>query len=194
MKNARVKTIKNNIIPGLSVPNFENDCDAGHYIDFLMASKGHYVDTAGLIDMPDYKVDNKSRKKGSKAHHTVGSMTINNIVNTDEFKNTQLYHKVQNQNQVIYDPVFREISSVVLVDMDIELIQQKLSDGYADCRAQLLQGIRDKEIKSANGWVVFDGYASPRCYRMRIPNSAMKKIHNIANARDSFSAFFEREQ
>jgi hypothetical protein len=194
MKKTRVSIIKNNITQGTQIPKFKRDCDVGHWVDSTMATKGHYVDATGLVDMPDYNIDNKSRKKGSLAHYTVGSMTIYNIINTAEFRNTRFYAKVQNQNQVTYDPVFREISNVKIVDMDIDLIQQKLADGYADCREQLLEGNRNMEIKSANGWVVFDGYGSSGSYRMRIPNSAMKKIHNIAGARDTYSTFFEECQ
>ncbi len=194
MKNPRVKTIKNNIKIGTRIPKFEKDCDAGIWLDSKMASNGHYVDKNGLVDMPDYGIDNKSRKKGSHAHHTVGSMTVNDIINTANFSSTRFFKKVQNQNQVTYDPVFNEISSVRIIDMDIELIQKNLADGYADCRRQLLLGNRDKEIKSANGWVIFDGYVSDRSYRMRITNTAMKKIHNISSTRDTYSAFFEEEK
>jgi hypothetical protein len=194
MKKPRVKTIKNNIKIGTPVPKFEKDCDAGNWTDLTMSSKGHHVDKNGLVDMPDYGIDNKSRKKGSNAHHTVGSMTINDIIDTADFGNTRFYKKVQNQNQVTYDPVFNEISDVRIVDMDIELIQKNLADGYADCRRQLLLGNRDKEIKSANRWVVFDGYVSDRSYRMRITNTAMKKIHNISSTRDTYSAMFKEVQ
>jgi hypothetical protein len=190
MKKPRVKTIKNNITVGTSVPMASNDSDVGNFVDYLMQQKGHKVDKTGLVDMPDYGVDNKSRKKGSHAHHTVGSMTIVDIIDTPNFNDTRYRHKVQNQNQVTYDPDFLEVSSVQLIDMDIDIIQQKLSEGYNDCRNQLLNNVRDKEIKSVNGWVIFDGYGHPNSYRMRITNSAMKKIHNISGSRDTFKQLF----
>ena len=191
MKNARVKTIKNNITVGTPIPNFKHDGSSGIWLDDVMESNGHRVDHTGTLDLPEYGIDNKSRKKGSHAHHTVGSMTINAIKESPEFKKTKFHKKVQNQNQVTYDPVFKEVSSVNIVDMDIDIVQQKLEEGYNDCRRQLLSGVRSKEIKSANGWVVFDGYGSDDSYRMRITNTAMKKIHNISNSRDTFSKHFE---
>jgi hypothetical protein len=194
MKKTRVKEIKNNITTGTKIPVFQKDGDAGIYIDQLMVNKGHAVDKNGLVDMPEYGVDNKSRKKGSHAHHTVGSMTIDNIISTPDFKNTRYYHKVQNQNQVTYDSDFLEVCDVVLLDMDIELIQEKLAEGYNDCREQLINGVRDKEIKSKNKWVVFDGYVHHNSYRMRITNSAMKKIHNISGVRDTYKNLFEEVQ
>jgi hypothetical protein len=191
MKKIRVKKIKDNITTGTRIPVFHQDCDAGIHFDQEMAKKGHVIDKTGLVDMPEYGVDNKSRKKGSHAYHTVGSMTIDNIIDTADFKNTRYYHKVQNQNQVTYDSDFLEVSSVVLLDMDIDLIQEKLAEGYNDCRDQLVNGVRDKEIKSKNKWVVFDGYVHPNSYRMRITNTAMKKIHNISGTRDTYTNFFE---
>lgn len=191
MKKARVKSIKDNIDVGAQIPNFKNDCDVGQWIDYQMAKKGHRVDKSGLVDLPEYEVDNKSRKKGSSANHTVGSMTIDDIIKTPDFNNTRYRHKVQNQNQITYDPDFQEVTDVRLLDMDIDLIQQKLSEGYTDCRNQLVNGDRSKEIKSANGWVVFDGYVHPNSYRMRITNTAMKKIRNISGSRDTFGTLFE---
>lgn len=191
MKKPRVKTIKDNIQPGTPIPIAKNDCETGQYVDQLMSNKGHVVDKNGIVDLPELDVDNKSRKWGSKANHTVGSMTIDNILNTPDFNNTSWRRKVQNQNQVVYNTDFLEVVSVELLDMDIDLIQEKLAEGYVDCRQQLLNGNRDKEIKSDNGWVVFDGYGHENSYRMRIPNTAMKKIKNISGARDTYHKFFE---
>lgn len=194
MKKARVKTIKDNIEIGAQIPNFSKDFEVGQWVDSQMANRGHRVDKSGLVDLPDYEVDNKSRKKGSHANHTVGSMTIADIIATPDFNNTRYRHKVQNQNQVVYDPNFLEVTDVKLLDMDIELIQEKLAEGYNDCRQQVIDGDRSKEIKSANGWVVFDGYVHHNSYRMRITNTAMKKIHNISGSRDTFTKLFEEVQ
>ena len=191
MKKARVKIIKNNVKIGTRIPLTASASEVGRFVDFTMSKNGHKIDKTGLVDMPDYEVDNKSRKKGSQASHTVGSMTIDDITNTPNFNNTRYRHKVQNQNRVTYDSNFSEIVDVHLLDMDIDLIQEKLAEGYNDCRNQLLQGKRSKEIKSKNGWVVFDGYGHDNSYRMRIPNTAMKKIQNISGSRDTYKRFFE---
>lgn len=190
MKAARVKTIKDNIEQGTPIPGFKNDCDIGQWVDDVLARKGIRIDKTGVVDIPDFKIDNKTRKKDSKAHHTVGSITENAILNTEHFKDTRLFHKLQNQNQITYDTDFMEVSSVEILDMDIDLIQEKLSEGYTQCRNQMLNGCANKEIKSENGWVVLDGYGHPNSRRMRIPNKAMKQIKNISRARDSFKKLF----
>jgi len=41
---------------------------------------------------------------------------------------------------------------------------------------------------------VFDGYVHHNSYRMRITNSAMKKIHNISGVRDTYKNLFEEVQ
>ena len=191
MKNPRVSVIKNNIEEGSRIPTPTQDCDIGHWADQEMAKKGHKIDPNGLVDMPEYNADNKTRKKGSKANHTVGSMTIADILKTPNWKDTRYSCKTQNQNQIVWDPDFMKVSSVNLLDMDIDLIQEKLEEGYTEVRDQLLAGDRSKEIKSANGWVVLDGYGHSKSYRMRIPNTAMKKIHNISGSRDTFIKHFE---
>jgi hypothetical protein len=191
MKSARVKIIKDNIEIGTKVPTATNDAVIGQFIDSLMMSKGHVIDKFGHIDMPEYGSDNKVRKLGSKANHTIGSNTINKIINTPDWRDSSFYRKSLNPNQITYDSNFNEVIDAKLIDMEIDLIQNNLEEGYLDCREQLIAGCRAKEIKSKNGWVVLDGYNHHNSYRMRITNKAMKKIHNISGSRDTFQKHFE---
>jgi hypothetical protein len=195
MKKPRVSIIKDNIEKGIQVPNFDNDCSVGQWIDQEMAKKGHTIDHTGLVDLPEFKVDNKTRKKGSKAPHTVGSMTISDIIKTKKWEDTRFYHKTQNQNQVEWDPDFLEITGVKIVDMDIDLIQENLAEGYEDVRAQLEAQVKagtfTKGIKSKNGWVILDGWGHSNSRRMRIPHKVMEKIKSISRIRDSIKQNFD---
>jgi hypothetical protein len=191
MKNSRVSVIKDNIEKGTRIPNAENDCTVGQWADDEMSKKGHVIDPTGTVDLPEYGIDNKTRKKGSKANHTVGSWLKEKILNTPNWEETPFYHKSKNQNQIEWDPDFLEISKVKIVDMEINVIQEKLKAGYEECRSEMINGICSKEIKSKNGWVVFDGYNDSKSYRMRITDKAMKKIHNISGSRDTFQKHFE---
>jgi hypothetical protein len=191
MKKARVKIIKDNVEIGTKVPVAINDATVGQFIDNLMMSKGHVIDKVGHVDMPEYGSDNKVRKLRSNANHTIGSNTINKIINTPNWQDSSFYQKSLNPNQITYDPDFNEVIDAKLVDMEIDLIQQNLEEGYLDCREQLIAGCRAKEIKSKNGWVVLDGYNHHNSYRMRITNKAMKKIHIISGSRDTFQKHFE---
>jgi hypothetical protein len=191
MKSARVSVIKDNITIGTTIPNASNDCTIGQWADQEMLSKGHRIDKNGTVDMPEYGIDNKTRKKSSKANHTIGSWLKESIKNTPIWENTPFYKKSKNQNQIEWDPDFMEISKVKIVDMEIDLIQEKLKEGYEDCRGQMINGNNSKEIKSKSGWIVFDGYNNEKSYRMRITDKAMKKIYNISGSRDTFKTLFE---
>ena len=190
MKSARVSVIKENIEKGTPIPDAKNDAFIGKWVDQEMKNKGHTIDEHGIVDMPEYGIDNKTRKRGSNASHTIGSMTDNNIIKSPVWEDTNFYAKSKNQNQVMWDPDFMEISNVKIVDMDIDLIQKNLREAYEDLRKQVIaekkNDIRSKTLKSKNGWAVFDGYCRGTSYRMRITNAAMKQIHNISGSRDSF--------
>jgi hypothetical protein len=191
MKSARVKLIKNNIAVGTTIPKFTQDHEAGNWVDREMQNKGHIVDTSGVVDMPEYGIDNKSRKYGSKASWTIGSMTIEDIIATPDWEDTRFYKKCKNQNQVKYNTDFMEVVDVSVLDMDIDLIQQNLKQDYIDLRQCVVEGNRSKEIKAC--WAVFDGYNHSNSYRMRITNTAMQMIKNISGTRDTVKKFLEFE-
>jgi len=191
MKSPRVSIIKDNIEVGSKIPNSNNDCDVGQWVDQELSKKGHKVDKKGLLDLPEYGMDNKTRKKGSKANHTIGSWTNQKIKYTPDWKDTPFYKKSKNINQVEWDSDFMEVTKVNSLDMEIDIIQENLSEGYSYCRKKLISGNDSKEIKSSNGWIVFDRYNHSNSSRMRITDMAMKKIRNISGARDTFIKHFE---
>jgi hypothetical protein len=191
MKSARVKTIKNNVAVGTVTPLFTQDHQAGHWVDSVMKSKGHVVDTVGVVDLPEYGIDNKSRKYGSKASWTIGSMTIEDIIDTPKWEDTRFYKKCKNQNHVEYHPDLREVVKVTVVDFDINLIQNKLRQDYEYLRSCVIEGDRSKEIRG--NWTVFDGYSHENSYRMRITNSTMKMFKNISATRDTVNNVLEFE-
>lgn len=190
-KKARVKTIKQNVQKGTTTPNFRNDCDAGFWVDNELANNGIVVDKNGVVDLPEFGIDNKSRKKGSKANHTVGSITIAAIEATSKIEETRLWPKMQNQNQVTYDETFREITSVEVLDMDLPEIQDKFKSDYADLHTQVINGNRKKTIYGKNGWLVLDGYGHEGSYRLRITDWAMKQIRTLSRSRDTRNKLFE---
>jgi hypothetical protein len=191
MKSARVKLIKNNIVVGTTIPAWTQDHEAGHWADQQLEQNGHKVDHTGIVDLPEYGVDNKIRLDSSNASHTIGSMTIDNIINTPDWRHTRFYQKSKNQNRIKYNKQFMEISSVHLLDMEIDDVQLALSSAYDDVRSRLIQGDRSKEIKSGNGWVILDGYGHPNSYRFRIRNSAMKQIESLSATRDTRKQHFD---
>jgi hypothetical protein len=197
MKQARVSIIKDNIKVGDKIPNVVNDATIGVWVDDTLASKGHNVDKTGVMDLPDLKIDNKTRKKGSKCPHTVGSMTDQSIIDTPNFEDTRLYHKVQNQNQITYDTNFNEVTATRIVDMDISTTKKAFSEIWTNLRQKVIaeaksdKGIRSKHIYSDCGRGILDGYGHKNSYRFRITDKFMKQIQNIAGNRDTFNKFIE---
>ena len=190
MKKSRVSVLKHNINVGDKIPNAINDAIVGQWVDHTLA-QNYYIDKSGVLDMPNEKIDNKSRKKGSKAPHTVGSMTIEAYLQTPEFEKTRLYKKLQNQNQITYDANFNEVTNIRIVDMDINVTQQALKEIYNNLRQQLIEGNRNKTIYSDCKRGILDGFGHDNSYRFRLTDKFMKQIQNVAGSRDTFITLFE---
>jgi hypothetical protein len=194
MKKSRVSIIKDNINLGDKIPNACNDAVIGQWIDNSLAAKGHIVDKSGVMDLPEFNIDNKSRKNSSKAHHTVGSMVVDAYLKTAEFEKTRLHKKLQNQNQITYDTNFNEVTKIRIVDMDIDITQQALKEIYNNLRQKLIEGNRSKSIYSDCKRGLLDGYGHNNSYRFRLTDKFMKKIQNIAGSRDTFMKHFEEKK
>jgi len=190
-KRARVSVIKDNIKKGDRLPFTTKDCDIGQWVDLQMQDKGHTIDQYGVVDMPEYGIDNKTRKQGSTAYHTVGSMTVNDILNTPNWFDTRFHKKALNQNQVEWSETFQEVVDVSVLDMDLPEIQEPLEGAYNNLRNKVVNGNRNKHIKSDCGWAIFDGYNHSGSYRFRITDKAMKKIKNLSKSRDTRQKLFE---
>jgi hypothetical protein len=201
VKQPRVSVIKDNLTVGQSVPTFDSDSGLGMWIDQQYANKGHKVDIRGnRPDLPEYGIDNKSRKKGTKAAHTVGSMTVKNILVNPSVFETPFWTKLANQNHIEIDTDFNEISSVQLMDFDLKEIREGVQAAYASCREQLAKAVKSggelpKNITSSNGWAVLDGYGknNANSYRLRITSSRMKKMKALSGSRDTYNKLFSEE-
>ena len=138
-KKARVKIIKDNIQKGDTFPSPKNDGDVGHWVDQTLEDKGHKIDKKGILDLPEFGMDNKTTKLRTNAATTIGSMTKPDIVNQPDWYQTNFYKKALNHNQVVWDSDFNEVVSVNSIDYDLPDIQKKLEEAYTDLRDQLIQ-------------------------------------------------------
>lgn len=192
LKVARVKEIKNNIQKGDQVPFQNKDGDVGQWVDQVLTSRGHIVDPFGVVDLPQYRIDNKTHKKGSTSYYTVGSMTIDSIIKTPNWYDTRYYKKSLNQNQIEWDANFQEVTNVTILDMDLSEIQEPLKAAYDNLRSKVIDEDRRRHISSDCGWAVFDGYNHDNSYRFRITVKAMNKIKNMSKSRDTRKRLFEQ--
>lgn len=191
MKQARVSVLKHNVKAGDRIPNASNDATVGQWVDQMLSINGYNIDKFGVVDIPDLNIDNKSRKKGSKTHHSIGSQTIKKWLDYANFKDTDICKKLQNQNQVTYDSNFGVITNVRLVDMDIDVTQETLETIYTDLRQKLVDGNRSKSIYSDCKRGVAECYNHPNSYKFRLTDKYMQQVQNIAGNRDTFNKFIE---
>jgi hypothetical protein len=190
MKQARVSVLKHNVQVGDQIPHARNDAIVGQWIDSKL-SENYTIDKFGVVDIPELGIDNKSRKRSSKTHHSVGSQTIEKWLAFDKFEDTDIYKKLQNQNQVTYDSNFKIVTKVRLVDMDISVTQEKLKAIYTNLRQKLVEGNRAKSIYSDCKRGVIECYTHENSYKLRLTDKYMKEIQNIAASRDTFNKFIE---
>ena len=199
MKQARVSVIKDNIKKGDQVPIAKHDCNIGQWVDQEMIKKGHPVDKNGVLDIPEYNIDNKTRKYGSKTHHTIGSQTIRKILATPNWYDTTFYKKTCNQNQIIWNEDFQEVVDVSIIDQDLPEIQEKHNTAYNDLRNQIIKDLGEdcvienlkKNYTSTCGWAVFDRYSHSGSFKYRNTDKAMKQIKNLSKSRNTRKALFE---
>jgi len=193
MTSVRVTSIKNNIQVGTVIPTSATKTDngVGHWADDEIESNGHSVDRNGTVDLPDIGVENKTKKRGTNAAWTQGSITIENIKSTAKLTDTRIWEKMKNQNQVTWDETVQKVVGVEIVNMDIEEIRKLLQEGWDDVRQQVLNGNGSKNITSKNKVLVLDGYNSDTSYNIRIPNTAMNKIRSISRTKNSIDRLFE---
>ena len=191
MKQARVSILKHNVKVGDRIPHASNDATVGQWIDHVLTTNGYNIDKTGVVDIPDLNIDNKSRKKGSKTHHSVGSQTIKKWLETSNFKDTDIFKKLQNQNQVTYDSNFDVITNVRLIDMDIDVTQDTLESIYENLRQKLVSGNRSKSIYSDCKRGVAECYTHSNSYKLRLTDKYMKQVQNIAGNRDTFNKYIQ---
>jgi hypothetical protein len=199
MTSIKVTSIKNNIQVGTLIPTTatETDNGVGHWADDKIENNGHYVDRAGIVDLPNIGVENKTKKRKTNAAWSQGSITVKAIKSTVAITDTRVWSKMKNQNQIIWDESLQKVIEVGIINMDIEEIRDLLQEGWEDVRQQVMKTSGDenrtikKNITSKNKAVVLDGYNSDTSYNIRIPNTAMNKIRSISRTKNSIDRLFD---
>jgi len=187
----RVKTLKNNVKVGDQIPSPKNDGDVGRWVDDTLLENGYSIDKFGDVDLPIEGVENKTRKRGSKAAHNTGSMTVKDIKNTKNWYKTRYYKKTLNRNTVEWDADFDEVVGATCIDLDLPEIQEQLEKAYDNLRDKILNGDTRKNITSDCKTAVLDGYVSEGSYRYRISNKAMKEFESLSRTKTTRRNLFE---
>ena len=194
---AKIKSLKVNLSDaGFVDPTNLNDGTNGKILEQVMIKQGFPINQTGTVDLPGIEV--KSRKATTKSMHTVGTMTYDDIIKTP-WDQTPFKEKLQKQYRVTIgkDVTTDTINATGKIsDLTNSDIQNRFKEAYEKNRAVLIaqgQIYKGQTITAGGQYGVLEhkpgDSGNGKSYAMRIPDSGMKKVLNIANS--TYSTLFE---
>lgn len=195
--NVRIKEVKADF-SDLYFPDAKscNDGSMGRAIEQSLVKQGFNVSN-GVIDLPDYQLEVKTRKSSSKSPHTVGTMTHDDILNTP-WEQTSFKQKLQNQFRVTINVDSGLVSNQDVIHLeDDEDIQKELRASYESAQKKLLdyytktgEILQESYIKGEDGEAFLE-YKEGSSYAFRITDSGMKRYINMSKNVGPLNDFFE---
>jgi hypothetical protein len=195
MKKAKVTkfkgSLKNTILP---VKQTQDNGLVGKVLEDLLRSKGLGIDskTAGP-DVAEFDLEVKSRRKGSNAELSVGTISVDQIVKHD-FQNSILKDKVKTVLYVVYDenspfvdPNCSVVDSDAVLDLTHERIQKEIEKHYNISRHEIVTNNDSYKIGSRVGWWE---KKKPTMWAFRIPFANWKRYVTYNQTNDSFNQMF----
>lgn len=173
-----------NVLVGMPVPKQKNG-NIGHLIEDVMSDAGYPMAKQATVDIPKLAIEVKSRTAEATSAHAIGSMTIQDIINT-EYKSSPIKEKFQRQFRVTHSDTFREVVSAKIYDFSDPYIQQLIEKGYESGRA-IFKQLRQDNASYPNYirgedtdfyWEKKEGNS----YAFRLSNSAMKKYEQMTTS------------
>jgi hypothetical protein len=179
-KSVKVRSLNTGIetveLPGQKSGNEGN---VGKFIEQHMNDRGFKMNTGSGVDLPDYNLEIKTRKRGSKAPHTIGTMTYEDIVKTP-YNQSPVFKKLQSQHRVEYDDNFRQVTNTRVVHLNKPEIQDKFEQSYEACRQSLIQTGNIKQGTVRGGDYGIFEYKEGNSYAYRVPDNGMKEVIDLA--------------
>ena len=179
---------------GTLLPKKRNDSSDGRFVEDEYEKAGNIIDRVGPVDIPnsgtELGTELKTHSIYSNSSYSQGSITIDNI-KTMKWNETDIYKKVQNQEVVPIDTIFRITKEPINVDMTDSEIQEKFEQDYDYIAKQVSQGNPSKDIYGPNKYLVGDRWGHENSVRIRIPAKSMQKIISISRTATSRNNLFE---
>jgi hypothetical protein len=149
--------------------------EIGRMIEDIISGANYKIDRDGTVDLPELNVEVKSRKSKSKCPHTMGTMTVENILKTP-YEQSPIYKKVQRQYRVKHDEL--TVNEAEVFDFSDPYIQGKLKDAYNHGKTLMAAGKFDKlGSGKATSWAYWEK-KSGNSYAYRIRDDAMRGMEN----------------
>lgn len=179
----RVKTIKNGIEAGTSIPFHQDGGNIGEWVEEQLSNNGHQVSDGNVPDLEDLGVEVKTRKMNSNSKHTIGTMTPKKIARTP-YRKSSIFKKMQQHYYIKYDDDLRVVTTSEVLDFRDELIQEKIEEAYEAARSTINEYIKNgQELPSYIPGTEYGHFDKQKTsYQFRIPDAAMKKIEYIAKS------------
>ncbi len=187
MKTAKVKKLKKADFLGESVPTKYHG-QAGRYIEERIAESGYKVSRRQGIDLPEEKVEVKSRDIDSVSPETVGTMSEYDIIHTD-YENSIIFEKLQQQFRVLTKDQI--IVSNKVQDYSYEGCQQIAKEIYDIGREVLKKGTTNTYIKGTKY-----GYwetKRPGHWDFRFRKGTYDVLDRMVANKDHWNNLFEEE-
>lgn len=190
----KVKTTKLNkgIKKGTQIPvqqKYSDDPGAiGQWMQRQMSNNGYNINTGAGVDLPDFDLEMKTRNINSTSAHTIGSMTVNDIISTS-YKDTLICKKSQRQYRVKYDDNTSTVVDEKVYDFSDPYIQDRIEESYNIARNKIINGDRGDYIKGGD-YGYFEKQTD-NSYQYRVSNKAMKNIETMSSNSVTVKKFFE---
>lgn len=192
MSNIKVKKLNKGIQKGSQLPfqqKFSADPGAiGQYVQRTMSKNGYNINTGSGVDLPDLDIEIKTRNINSTSGHTIGSMTVDDIIKTP-YIDSSICKKTQRQYRVKYDDNTSIVTDERVYDFSDPYIQKKIEESYNAARDKIINGDRGDYIKGGN-YGYFEKQTD-NSYQYRVSNKAMTDIETMSSNSKTFNGLFE---
>jgi hypothetical protein len=181
------KNLKNKILtPGST---------AGYQVQEHLEEQGWKLNHGEGPDLKESGIEIKTRKKSSKSAHTIGSMTIENIV-TSSYSDSNVSNKFQKQFRVVYDD-YGQVLNQKVFDFTDPYIQSEMSKSWELNKEELRKHLNTetknlpKYIKHENAIFIWEKKKSGRSYSARLTNGVQQKFESISNTNKTRNELFD---
>jgi hypothetical protein len=189
----KISKIKKGIAVGTEIPERQRYGNVGQWAQDQLTEHGYRINTGAGPDLVEFGVEVKTRKIESSSPHTVGSMRIEDIIQTP-YDQSNICDKFQKQYRVHYSDEGQVVTGEHLYDLTDDYIQTKIREAYETGRKTIARnesfGYHPPYVKGTS-WGNFEIVESCTGYSFRIPNGAMKKIETASKNADMFKTLFE---
>jgi len=160
--------------------------EIGRMIEDMMSEADYPINRDDTVDLGELGIEVKSRKIGSIAAHTIGTMTVEDILKTP-YEFSPIFKKVQTQYRVKHDEIV--VREAEVFDFTDPYIQDKIKQAYEYGRKLMSEGKFDQLCLINGTWWGYWEKKNGNSYAFRIRDKAMRGMEDSKYS--SFSDLYE---